>query len=99
MAHLNELYCTVYPGLRYVTFVNGRSRAAIVPEMEGVLGLPVSPQPLLEEFPTNEPAVESEEVKGVIKHQDSEEWKRECERGLGDVWRIGRARLAGLGLK
>ncbi|KAK4705052.1 hypothetical protein P7C70_g1159, partial [Phenoliferia sp. Uapishka_3] len=36
---LNTLYEESFPGLRYTTFVNGRSRAEIIPEME-VRGLP-----------------------------------------------------------
>lgn len=31
---LNSLYEDAFPGLRYITFVNGRSRAEIVPELE-----------------------------------------------------------------
>ncbi|CED82656.1 Oxo-4-hydroxy-4-carboxy-5-ureidoimidazoline decarboxylase [Phaffia rhodozyma] len=31
---LNTSYEELFPGLRYITFVNGRSRAAIIPEME-----------------------------------------------------------------
>lgn len=31
---LNSLYEEMYPGLRYTTFVNGRSRAAIASELE-----------------------------------------------------------------
>lgn len=31
---LNSLYEESYPGLRYTTFVNGRSRAEIAQEME-----------------------------------------------------------------
>lgn len=31
---LNAVYEEAYPGLRYVTFVNGRPRSAIVPEIE-----------------------------------------------------------------
>ena len=99
LAHLNVLYCVTYPGLRYITFVNGRPRAAIVPEMEGVLDLPISPQPLPEDFSTREPAADSGGIQQRIRDLESDEWKRECERGLGDVWRIGRARLTGLGLK
>lgn len=34
---LNARYEKVYPGLRYITFVNGRSRAEIAQEIEGVL--------------------------------------------------------------
>jgi len=39
LEYLNSQYEAAYPGLRYITFVNGRSRAEIVPEMESVLGL------------------------------------------------------------
>ncbi|WVQ63270.1 uncharacterized protein L199_001421 [Kwoniella botswanensis] len=99
LAHLNELYCTIFPGLRYITFVNGRSRAEIIPEFESILNLPLSPQPLTNDFPTAQPSLDSEEVKSRIKLSESEEWKKECERGLGDVWLIGRARLKGLGLE
>ncbi len=31
---LNALYEEAFPGLRYITFVNGRSRAEIIPELE-----------------------------------------------------------------
>lgn len=39
LEYLNSQYEVAYPGLRYITFVNGRSRAQIIPEIEGVLGL------------------------------------------------------------
>lgn len=39
LEYLNAQYERAFPGLRYITFVNGRSRAQIVPEMEGVLEL------------------------------------------------------------
>ncbi|OCF54771.1 hypothetical protein L486_07907 [Kwoniella mangroviensis CBS 10435] len=99
LAHLNELYCTIFPGLRYITFVNGRSRANIIPEFESVLNLPLSPQPLPDDLPAAQPPADSEEVKSRIRLPESEEWRKECERGLGDVWLIGRARLKGLGLE
>ncbi|OCF30738.1 hypothetical protein I316_07624 [Kwoniella heveanensis BCC8398] len=99
LAHLNQLYCKIYPGLRYITFVNGRPRSAIIPEMESVLSLPVSPEPLPDDYLTDQPALDSEEVKSKIKSTESEEWKSECERALGDVWLIGRARLKGLDLQ
>ncbi|KAH9474120.1 hypothetical protein Pst134EA_001163 [Puccinia striiformis f. sp. tritici] len=37
LKELNMLYEELYPGLRYVTYVNGRSRAEIVKEMEALL--------------------------------------------------------------
>ncbi|WVQ70682.1 hypothetical protein IAR50_000204 [Cryptococcus sp. DSM 104548] len=89
LAYLNQLYCKVYPGLRYITFVNGRSRAEIIPDFESVLGL----------SSTEQPPIDSEEVGQMVKAPESEEWKKECSRGLADVWLIGRARLSGMGLK
>lgn len=70
---LNAVYERLFPGLRYITFVNGRSRAQIVPEMEDLLG--------------------GDER---VRERGSEEWKTECERAVGDVWKIGRKRLDGL---
>ena len=37
LEYLNAQYEKAFPGLRYITFVRGRSRAEIVPEMEAVL--------------------------------------------------------------
>ncbi|OBZ74258.1 hypothetical protein A0H81_06037 [Grifola frondosa] len=45
LTHLNACYEHRYPGLRFITFVNGRTRAAIKDEMEGVLGLASSLSP------------------------------------------------------
>jgi len=39
---LNAFYEETYPNLRYITFVNGRSRAEIVPELEVHLSLSLS---------------------------------------------------------
>ncbi|KAG9093967.1 hypothetical protein FRC06_011288, partial [Ceratobasidium sp. 370] len=44
LAHLNALYEKHYPGLVYITYVAGRSRAQIVPEMENVLGISSAPE-------------------------------------------------------
>ncbi|WVR08574.1 hypothetical protein IAU60_005629 [Kwoniella sp. DSM 27419] len=98
LAHLNQLYCTVFPGLRYITFVNGRPRSAIIPELESVLGISTSPDSLPDDYPVKEPALDSAEVQSTVKKPGTDAWKKECERGLGDVWLIGRARLKGLGL-
>lgn len=38
LEYLNAQYEKAFPGLRYITFVRGRSRAEIVPEMEALLG-------------------------------------------------------------
>ena len=42
---LNALYEEAYPGLRFVTFVNGRARAEVVPEMEVSPPCPLVPSP------------------------------------------------------
>ena len=97
--HLNALYCTVYPGLRYITFVNGRSRAAILPGFEETIGIDPSPSPLPDDYTTSQPALDSDETRRLVKEQGTEEWKAECERCLADVWAIGKARVVAVGLK
>jgi 2-oxo-4-hydroxy-4-carboxy--5-ureidoimidazoline (OHCU) decarboxylase len=39
LEYLNSQYEKAFPGLRYITYVRGRSRAEIIPEMEAVLEL------------------------------------------------------------
>ncbi|KAJ7626421.1 Oxo-4-hydroxy-4-carboxy-5-ureidoimidazoline decarboxylase [Mycena polygramma] len=85
LAHLNACYERRYPGLRYITFVNGRSRAAIALEMEDVLGLPhsLSPdQPPVEEVIQIEPGAEA--------------WRDELDRAVVDVGRIAKGRLGAM---
>jgi len=88
LAHLNGLYEVKYPGLRYITFVNGRTRAEIVNEMEGRLEIQHS---LL----ANEPDV------GVIVPVDagSQEWKHELRRAVFEVGMIALGRLGALGVE
>lgn len=88
LAHLNACYERRYPGLRYITFVNGRTRAAIALEMEDALGIPhsLSPdQPPIEEFAS----VES----------SSEAFRAELDRAVADVGRIAKGRLSNLQIK
>ncbi|KAF8631842.1 hypothetical protein AX15_002118 [Amanita polypyramis BW_CC] len=85
LAHLNLCYETVYPGLRYITFVNGRSRATILEEMESVLGLDHSLSSIL-------PALS--DLKPV--HVGSEAWRSELTRAIYDVGRIAQSRLKAL---
>ncbi|KAI0331442.1 hypothetical protein GY45DRAFT_1322240 [Cubamyces sp. BRFM 1775] len=87
LAHLNACYGHRYPGLIYVTFVNGRSRAEIKDEMEDVLGLEHSLSP-------NEPPVTSLRSVDV----GTEEWKKELERAVTDVGKIAKSRLKALGV-
>ncbi|EJF64225.1 OHCU decarboxylase-domain-containing protein [Dichomitus squalens] len=88
LAHLNALYERKYPGLVYITFVNGRSRAAIKEELEDKLELEHS-------VSVDEPLVESI----VSVEAGSEEWKRELERAVGDVGKIAKSRLRSLGVE
>ena len=88
LAHLNACYERVYPGLVYITFVNGRSRAEIKDEMEDKLGLEHSDS-------ADEPSLESlasVEVGG-------EAWTSELERAVADVGRIAKSRLKTLGVE
>ncbi|RDB23613.1 putative allantoinase 1 [Hypsizygus marmoreus] len=88
LAHLNACYEAKYPGLRYITFVNGRTRRAIAEEMEDVLGFEHSLSP-------NEPGVSSlmpVEVNG-------EEWIAELQRAIQDIGRIAKSRLKVFGVE
>ena len=64
--------------------------------MEGILGL--TRHSLKEGEPTDQPALDSQDVKDRKKEQSSEEWKKECDRCISEVWDIGRARLKTLGI-
>ncbi|CCL99666.1 uncharacterized protein FIBRA_01687 [Fibroporia radiculosa] len=86
LAHLNACYERRYPGLRYITFVNGRTRAAVMAEMEGALGLEPSLSPDQPPLRT----VASVDVGG-------QEWRRELDRAVVDVGRIAKSRLRALG--
>ncbi|KAL4245545.1 Oxo-4-hydroxy-4-carboxy-5-ureidoimidazoline decarboxylase superfamily protein [Abortiporus biennis] len=88
LAHLNKCYEYRYSRLIYITFVNGRTRAQIMEEMEEVLGLERSLSPDI-------PALESI---GKVE-VGSNEWKGELERAIGDVVRIAQSRLKPLGVE
>lgn len=85
LAHLNACYEHVYPGLRYITFVNGRSRAVVAEEIEDKLRITHSLSP-------DQPSVES--FPPVEKH--SHVWREELDRAVEDVGRIAQSRLAKL---
>ncbi|KAI6164451.1 Oxo-4-hydroxy-4-carboxy-5-ureidoimidazoline decarboxylase [Pisolithus thermaeus] len=82
LQHLNACYEHVYPGLRYITFVNGRSRATIAEEMEDKLGIRRSLLP-------DQPPVESL----VPVEANSRPWLAELHRAVEDVGRIAKSRL------
>lgn len=88
LAHLNALYERKYPGLVYITFVNGRSRVEIKDEMENKLGLEHSVN-------ADEPSVASI----VSVEAGGEDWKGELERAASDVGRIAKSRLQSLGVE
>ncbi|KAG8220883.1 Oxo-4-hydroxy-4-carboxy-5-ureidoimidazoline decarboxylase [Butyriboletus roseoflavus] len=83
LAHLNACYEHAYPGLRYITFVNGRSRAVIAEEMEDKLRITHSLSP-------DEPSIESFVPIETCSHV----WRRELDRAVEDVGRIAQSRLA-----
>lgn len=100
LAHLNKLYSRVYPGLPYITFVAGRPRAAIVKEMEVVLGLPASPEPIPDDWQDVEkPELDSQEVHAMVQLWGGVEWQKEMQRALGDIWLIAKSRLQGMGVQ
>lgn len=87
LAHLNQCYETMYPGLRYITFVNGRSRAEILEEMEGALHFDHSlsqASPVLQDL--------------VPVDVTSDAWQSELARAIRDVGRIAQSRLNALGI-
>lgn len=88
LAHLNACYEHRYPGLRYITFVNGRSRGMIKEEMEDILGISRSTSP-------DEPDLASLDTVQV----GGEVWEAELERAMRDVGRIAKSRLSALGVE
>lgn len=82
--YLNAAYEHVYPGLRYITFVNGRSRAEIAREMEAKLGIG-SDERDLSTFP--------------VVSQEDQRWKDEVQRAVEDVGKIAKNRLKTLGVQ
>ncbi|EIN11544.1 hypothetical protein PUNSTDRAFT_98678 [Punctularia strigosozonata HHB-11173 SS5] len=86
LAHLNACYEHVYPGLRYITFVNGRTRAEVLEEMEAALGLRHSLLP-------DQPPIAELQVVST----DSNEWVSEMQRAVVDVGRIAKSRASSLG--
>ncbi len=63
------------------------------------MAIPLSPIPLPDEFPTDQPALQSEHVLSKKVTKGSEQWRKECERALNDVWLIAKSRVTGMGLR
>ena len=87
LAHLNRLYEVKYPGLRYITFVNGRSRAVIAEELEDALQIPHSLT--LDELDCTQI---------IPVDAMGQEWRDELVRAVWDVGRIAKSRLGALGV-
>ena len=93
LAWLNELYEGRYEGLRYVTFVNGRTRREVMEEMEGALGVPEKAK-----GPECQTRRLEEEVERKAVDVGGEVWSKELERAVGDVILIAKDRVRKLGL-
>lgn len=90
--HLNACYEHAFPGLRYIIFVNGRTRADIVPLIEETLRL----EPIGEDAPTEERILQPP-VSNVERHEvQSDAWTHELDRAIKDVGLIAYARLAAM---
>jgi len=82
LSELNEEYERRYPGLRYITFVNGRSRKMIMEEMEEKLGI------------VGDGWEKGDSKK--VHPLGSEEWVSEVRRALEDIGKIAKSRLVAL---
>jgi 2-oxo-4-hydroxy-4-carboxy--5-ureidoimidazoline (OHCU) decarboxylase len=82
---LNGVYEGKYEGLRYITFVNGRTRREVMEEMESKLGM------------EKVQGTEREEVVGKVE-TGGREWLEELERAVGEVILIAKDRVRMLGL-
>jgi len=91
---LNGVYEGRYQGLRYITFVNGRTRTEVMEEMERVLGMENARGPEWKEEGESPSAGEVE----VEVQMGGEEWLKELERAVGEVILIARDRAKKLGL-
>ncbi|KAG6885113.1 hypothetical protein C0993_005787 [Termitomyces sp. T159_Od127] len=88
LSHLNKCYEARYPGLRYITFVNGRSRQAIAEEIEDKLSFAHTLSP-------DTPPVG--DITGI--DTESKEWIAELRRAIGDIGQIAKSRLVTLGME
>ncbi|KAK0540263.1 hypothetical protein OC842_000558 [Tilletia horrida] len=90
LERLNKLYELRFPALRFVTFVAGRSRAAVADEIEALLGPGITDNASIvadkpETFPEDQ-----------VKDIESEEWQDELVRAEDALWKIAADRIAKL---
>lgn len=93
---LNGVYEGRYEGLRYITFVNGRTRREVMEEMENALGVEKAGGPEWKDGVEGS-STSLEEV-GLKVKVGGEEWSKELDRAVGEVILIARDRARGLGL-
>ncbi|GJN91712.1 hypothetical protein Rhopal_004735-T1 [Rhodotorula paludigena] len=91
---LNALYEDAFPGLRFITFVNGRSRAEIVPEIESLLDLSIPPP----SPSTPEPRLSDLRAKLRVSPAGSAAWRAELHRGIDAMWAIAKDRAGKMGV-
>ena len=91
---LNGTYERRYEGLRYITFVNGRTRREVMEEMEGKLGVEKAQGP---EWKEGEGGSSAGDVEARVQ-VGGEEWLKELERAVGEVILIVKDRVGKLGL-
>jgi len=91
---LNGVYEGRYEGLRYITFVNGRTRTEVMEEMERVLGVGNAQGP--EWKAQGEDLSVGEE--GIAVQVGGAEWLKELERAVGEIILIAKDRVKKLGL-
>ncbi|KAK0551643.1 hypothetical protein OC861_000120 [Tilletia horrida] len=87
---LNKLYEIKFPSLRFVTFVNGRSRAAVADELSSILG------PNLEDDQKIDADKPETFPKDQVRPIESEEWQDELTRAEDALWKIAADRAAKL---
>ena len=92
---LNAVYERRYEGLRYITFVNGRTRTEVMEEMESRLGIPEKAQG--PEWRERE-VVDNSSMSEKKVEMGGEEWLQELERAIGEIILIAKDRVKKLGL-
>ena len=78
LARLNAIYEAKYPGLRFVTYVAGRSRAAVADELEALLGAQTAALKKASDLPQRQ-----------VRGEGTKEWQAELERASEALFEIG----------
>ncbi|SOV03675.1 uncharacterized protein UDID_05502 [Ustilago sp. UG-2017a] len=77
LARLNAIYEAKYPGLHFVTYVAGRSRAAVAEELASLLGDKTANLKSASDLP-----------KGDVRAEGTDEWQAELDRASEALWEI-----------